>query len=431
MKRTSQAGIDAISVYLPRTCLRLDELAERNGVAREKYIEGLGCRSMAVPAPGEDAVTMAWEAASSLLRDYEVDSESIGMLVVGTESGVDHAKPVAAYLHGMLGLSPECRIFDVKHACYGATAALRVAVDWCSSQARDNVKALVVATDIARYPVGSPGEPTQGAGAVAMLVGCNARCAVLEPFEAAVHASSVMDFWRPDYSSCAIVDGKYSVECYMKALERTWRRYKKTSGLELDDYDYLLFHAPFPKMVRKAFYRIWGMEKATAGEGDPAVTARAFERYCGPATWACCRTGNLYTGSLYLELASLLASERQRACGRRVGIFSYGSGSCSEFFSARIGPDAAWWENRTGVSRALELQREIDYPTYLEYRKTAEHMNTNGSYRAELTATGTHRQAVFLGIRDHKRIYSIRKQPSVRRQECSSHHGPAHIRQAL
>ena len=161
---------------------------------------------MAIPHPNEDAVTMAVEAASSLLKRYDVDRSRIGLLIVGSETGVDAAKPIAAYVHGLLCLPSMCRTFDTKHACYSATAALKLAREWCAGSGRGR-KALVIATDIAQYETGSPGEPTQGAGAVAMLVGDAAAVFVFDAFPEAYYTKHVMDFWRPNYRSTALVDG--------------------------------------------------------------------------------------------------------------------------------------------------------------------------------------------------------------------------------
>jgi hydroxymethylglutaryl-CoA synthase len=116
----------------------------------------------------EDPVTLAAGAVSRLLQVADVRPSDIGMLIVGSESGVDASKPIAAYVHGLLGLPNACRTFDTQHACYGATAGLQLAAAWATRS--PDRKAVVVASDIARYDVGSAGEPTQGAGAVAMLV---------------------------------------------------------------------------------------------------------------------------------------------------------------------------------------------------------------------------------------------------------------------
>ena len=42
------------------------------------------------------------------------------------------------------------------------------------------------------------------------------------------------------------------------------------------------------------------------------------------------RVGNLYTGSLYLSLISLLENSDKLSAGQRIGLFSYGSGTVAE-----------------------------------------------------------------------------------------------------
>ena len=163
-------GIDQLGVYLPRYALPLDRLAEARGVPVEKIHVGLGAHAMAVVPPWEDAVTLGANAAARVFRQGEVRPDEIGLLVVATETAVDHAKPIGIFLHDLLGLPPSCRTFEVKHACYGGTAGIMLAADWIRSGAARGRKALVVATDIARYDVGSSAEFTQGAGAAAVVV---------------------------------------------------------------------------------------------------------------------------------------------------------------------------------------------------------------------------------------------------------------------
>ncbi|MFA6034106.1 MAG: hydroxymethylglutaryl-CoA synthase, partial [Myxococcota bacterium] len=122
-------GIEALAVYLPRHAIDLGALAAANGVEPSKYYKGLGGMKMAVVSPDEDPVTMAVSAAERLIAAYDVDPADIGLLIVGSESGVDCAKPIAAYVQGLLRLPAECRVFDTVHACYSATAALRLAAD--------------------------------------------------------------------------------------------------------------------------------------------------------------------------------------------------------------------------------------------------------------------------------------------------------------
>ncbi|MEM7496021.1 MAG: hydroxymethylglutaryl-CoA synthase, partial [Myxococcota bacterium] len=185
-------GIDQLSFFTASTFLDLKTLARARGVDWRKYYDGLGQEKMAVPPLDEDTVTLAASAAHPLVQ--RTDKNEIGLVLFATESGVDQSKSAGLFVHGLLDLPPDCRVVELKQACYSGTAALRFACMFAA--ARPNKKALVLASDIARYPLGSRGEPTQGCGAVAMLVTARPRILALEPGEG-LHAQDVMDFWRP------------------------------------------------------------------------------------------------------------------------------------------------------------------------------------------------------------------------------------------
>lgn len=403
MNQETRCGIEGISVAIPKHFIDLGTLAKATGIDPEKFYKGLGGRRMAVVTPLEDPVTLAAEAARTLLDRYRVDPAGVGMVIVGSESGVDAAKPIAAYVHGMLKLAPQCRTFDTQHACYGATAALQMARNWTLRHQGECRKAVVIATDIARYDVGSAGEPTQGAGAVAMLIGTEPEVLTIDSAPDAVYTEDVMDFWRPHYQSTAMVDGKYSLECYLRALEHTYRTYQRTSGLSWDDYRRLLFHVPFPKMAYKAFKLLHELE-ADRHNGDFPSFEDSYDRLSEPALWANREVGNIYSGSLYLSLAGLLESEGAELESARLGFFSYGSGCCAEFFSGRIGPDSGIWRGRTGISEALEDRVELDYEQYIELRTKTDAMSRNGSFRERVRTNGEH--FWFCGVDDHRRIYA-------------------------
>ncbi|MBZ5797171.1 hydroxymethylglutaryl-CoA synthase, partial [Burkholderia contaminans] len=95
------------------------------------------------------------------------------MVIVATESGIDQSKAAAVFVHGLLGIQPFARSFEIKEACYGATAALHYAKLHVENSPESKV--LVIASDIAKYGIETPGEPTQGAGSVAMLITQNPR----------------------------------------------------------------------------------------------------------------------------------------------------------------------------------------------------------------------------------------------------------------
>ncbi|MBN1771447.1 MAG: hydroxymethylglutaryl-CoA synthase [Deltaproteobacteria bacterium] len=391
-------GIEALAVHLPRNYLDLGVLARANGTDPEKYYFGLGCRRMAIPSADEDSVVLAARAAGTLLAGYGIEASSIGMVLVGTESGVDAAKPIATYVHRMAGLPSDCRAFDVQHACYGGMAALRTAANWVQSGLGRGRKALVIATDVARYDVGSPGEPTQGAAAVAMLVGDEPRVLELLPYPEAVHTAEVMDFWRPTYRSTALADGHYSMQCYLDALESCWHRFASATDLGLEAFDFLLYHSPFPKMAFKAHRRLCELAPGGTARGGADLD---WERRVLPTLWANIEVGNAYSASLFVSLAGLLEHAEVDAAGARLGLFSYGSGSCAEFVAARVGPDAAAWRDRTGLRAALERRRELTHEAYLRSRRAYEERARDGSFRAALGGDGP----AFCGTWNHQRVY--------------------------
>src|SRR2546430_1922778 len=204
------------------------------------------------PRTGRRGAPLAASAGARALRTSRIDPGDIGMLLVATETGVDHAKPVSIFVHELLGIGRQCRVYELKHACYAGTAALMSAADWVRAGGTRARRALVIAADIARYELGSPGEPTQGAGAVPMLVGSAPRALGLG-LQSGTYAGNVHDFWRPLHRREPIVDGKYSVECYLDALAGAFMAYRGlerpplVSGEALADrLVRLLYHTPFP-----------------------------------------------------------------------------------------------------------------------------------------------------------------------------------------
>lgn len=398
---TTRFGIEAMAVRLPSFALDLGDLARARDVDPAKYQEGLGCRRMSLCAPDEDPVTLAAGAVSRLLQTAQVAPSDIGMLIVGSESGVDASKPIAAYVHGLLGLPNACRTFDTQHACYGATAGLQLAAAWVSRS--PDRKAVVVASDIARYEVGSAGEPTQGAGAVAMLVSADPRLVAFQTHPDAVFTEDVWDFWRPHYRTTAVVDGKYSIQCYLKALEHTWNAYREATGLGIPDHDRMLFHIPFPKMAQKAFRHLHQLETERGARGL-ASQEDDYRSRVVPTLWAGQEVGNIYSGSLYLALGGLIEQEGDRLVGRRLSFFSYGSGSCAEFFGGEMGPAAAQFQGRIGLLEDLDRRVLVDVPTYERLRVEAESRNRNGSWEDPTPVPD--RTIRFLGIAEHRRVYA-------------------------
>lgn len=316
-------GIDRLSFFIPNLYLDMTELANHRGDDPAKYHIGIGQDQMALNRISEDIITLGANAASRIVT--EQDRELIDMVIVGTESGIDHSKASAVIIHHLLKVQPFARSFEIKEACYGGTAALHMAKEYVKNH--QDRKVLVIASDMARYGLASGGEVTQGVGAVAMMVTANPRILTIED-DSTFLTEDIYDFWRPDYSEFPIVDGPLSNSTYIESFQKVWNHHKELTGLKLEDYDALSFHIPYTKMGKKAL-------QSVLDQTDEENQTRLLERYEESIRYSR-RVGNLYTGSLYLGLISLLENSQALSSGDRIGLFSYGSGAVSEFFTGYL-----------------------------------------------------------------------------------------------
>ncbi len=402
-----RVGIDAMAVAVPRRYIDLADLARARGVDPAKYTKGLGAHEMAVAEPGEDTVALAAQAARRALA--AAGRHELGMLVVGTETGVDHSKPVASYIHGLLGLPTSMRVYDAQHACFGGTAGLMAAVEWIASGAAGGRSALVICADIARYGVATAGEPTQGAGAVAMVISQDPAMLELDVGISGTSSTHVHDFWRPLGHREAQVDGHYSVQCYLDALADAYRGWKRRAiarelvhpgELVSEKLARICYHVPFCKMARKAHVQVRLVDLADSrGPWDAAReedhAARAFREQVEPSLTTCARIGNIYTGSLYLALAGLLDAQAGELRGKRIGLFSYGSGCASEFFSGVVAPRAA---ERTAAAPLASVLAGRERISIEEYERLM-------ALSAPLATPPARDEARFTGVVEHRREY--------------------------
>lgn len=316
-------GIDKINFFVPSYYIDMTELAQARQVDPAKFHIGIGQDEMALSPKTQDIITLAANAAKPLLD--EKDLAAIDMVIVATESSFDESKAAAVVLHRLLKIQPFARSFEIKEACYGATAGLQIAKDHVLLH--PDKKVLVVAADIAKYGLNTGGEPTQGAGAVAMLVAQDPRILTLADDNIAL-TQDIYDFWRPNGHDVPLVDGPLSNQTYIQSFEKIWQENKKRNQRCLEDYAAIAFHIPYTKMGKKAL--LAGLAAETASEQK-----RLLARYEESITYSR-RIGNLYTGSLYLGLVSLLENSANLKAGDRIGLFSYGSGAVAEFFSATL-----------------------------------------------------------------------------------------------
>ncbi|MEV0171117.1 hydroxymethylglutaryl-CoA synthase [Streptomyces sp. NPDC050803] len=388
MVGSGSIGLHDLSFATTRFVLAHAELARHNGTEIGKYHIGIGQRAMSVPALDEDIVTMAAAAAAPVVGRHGTDG--IRTVVLATESSVDQAKAAGVYVHSLLGLPSSTRVVELKQACYSATAALQFAVGLVHRDPAQRV--LVIASDISKYDLDSPGEATQGAAAVAMLVSADPALLRIEN-PSGLFTADVMDFWRPNYRDCALVDGQESISAYLQAMEGAWKDYGEQGGRALGEFAAICYHQPFTRMAYKAHRHLLHC----CGENtDDAVIDRVLSR----TTAYNSVVGNSYTASVYLALAALL-DDAEDLTGQAVGFLSYGSGSVAEFFAGTVVPGYRAQLRTAAHREAVAGRRPVTYAGYRDLRAHrlpadgGEHLlprQTEGPYRLS-------------GICDHKRLY--------------------------
>lgn len=386
---TPPIGIHDLSVATGSYVIGLAELAARHGVDPGKYHVGLGQDEMSVLAPDEDVVTLAASAAAPVIARH--GTEHLRTVLFATESGIDQSKAAGVYVHRLLGLPPTARVVELKQACYAGTAALQMAAALVARDPREKV--LVIASDVARYDLDSNAEATQGAAAVAMLVTADPALLELEPVTG-VHTEDVMDFWRPNHRTTALVDGKASIDAYLRAVEGAWQDYAERGGAPFGDIAAFCYHQPFTRMATKAHRRL----ARVAGDGMDAAAADA---QIAATTAYNRRIGNSYTASLYVALATLLDAGELEA-GQRVGLVSYGSGAVSELFTGVLRPGYTGATRGEATRAALDARRPLSDERYLELHRAAAHVAEDWT-----TTHETPGRFRFAGVDGHKRVYEI------------------------
>ncbi|BCN93908.1 hydroxymethylglutaryl-CoA synthase [Thiomicrorhabdus immobilis] len=383
-----KVGIDLIHFATADYYLGLDTFAAEKHIDVEKFTIGIGQERMSIAPPDEDVVSLAAKAAAPLLE--QINANEISAVLFATETGVDQSKSAGVFLHGLLGLSNRCRVIEFKHACYAGAAALQMATTMVRANPKEKI--LVIAADIAKYDIDTSGEATQGCGAVAMLITESPRIIEIEP-GSGFYTDDVMDFWRPNHRTTALVDGKYSTKVYLNSLKHAWEHFTEQTGRTFNDIDYFCYHIPFTKMAEKA-------HKTLVKKVGAKLTQAQFDAQTLPSQLYNRIVGNSYSASLFVGFISLLDNSLQNLEGKRISFFSYGSGCVAEFFTGIMQPGYQKVLMTADHRKQIDQRQPLSYQAYLDfYHKTdctlenvVFPLNNKGPYR-------------LAGIEDHKRYY--------------------------
>jgi hydroxymethylglutaryl-CoA synthase len=385
---TPRVGISDIAVYIPRPTVDLRTIVNARaeddpdlGKRLEKGLRTTGQTHIRFPEAWEDTATIAAESARLLIaRNPELHVPGLRSLSVGTETTVDHSKPVASYVEGML---QDCRIpvpetlstYQVQHACAGGTISILGTSALLQVTGRPEESGMVICSDVARYERGTTAELTQGSGGTAMLLQSPARLVELDLATVGYSARSVDDFFRPLGSITARVKGYYSFVCYQQALQSAFADHCARRGEDpaavLRETDLFALHTPFRNMPEQAMTSLLRTHLDLSG---PQAHEFLAQRGLPQATAPVAAVGNIYSGALYLTLAFLLR-DRLRTfgdalVGKRVLLASYGSGNVMIVLSGRVAPDAPAVIRRWDLEEISRNARNATLQEYEEWMHT-------------------------------------------------------------
>ena len=296
---TTAPGISGLAVYLPPYRVDLSAWCDWTGADHRKIeqVVGTGFRLLGT---GQSVYTMAANAVLRLISQYAIDPTRVRYLALGTESSTDNSAG-AIIIKGMVDsalksqgkapLSRNCEVPEFKHACLGGVYAMKSALRFLATDGAEAL-AIVVCADKALYERGSTGEPTQGAGAVAMLLEAKPRIASAN-LNAAGTASDyrAVDFRKPlinrngtgaspDFVDIPVFNGKYSTNCYVdemqRALEDMYSRRRISGADYLRSLHAVFMHRPYQRMPETG----WSMAYLFALAQGNSADRQELAGYC-------------------------------------------------------------------------------------------------------------------------------------------------------
>lgn len=363
-------GIEAINIFGGTAYLDVEELADHRNLDSSRFANLL-MKQKTVALPYEDAVSFGVNAAKPLIDTLSADEKDrIELLITCTESGIDFGKSISTYIHHYLDLNRNCRMFELKQACYSGTAGLQMAASFILSQVSPGAKALVVATDISRFITASASngqnqdssfaEPSSGAGAVAFIVAENPTVFQMDIGANGYYGYEVMDTCRP-VSDSEVGDPDLSLMSYLDCCQQSFSEYqKRVSGTSYKEtFHYLSFHTPFGGMVKGAHR---DMMRRTEKANSKTIE-EDFSRRVLPGMSYCQRVGNIMGATVFLSLASTI-DHGEFDDPKRIGVFSYGSGCCSEFFSGVVTRHGKDTQTRFSMESKLNSRYRLSMQEY-------------------------------------------------------------------
>jgi hydroxymethylglutaryl-CoA synthase len=432
-------GIDDLAIYIPKLYIDYKDFAEARGIDPRKLEYGIGVKKMALVDTNQDPACMAANACLKLMQKNHLHPEDIGRMYVATESGLDESKAMNSFVIGMLeqvyGESSfeHAGGIECKFACVSGSYALYDNTNWIRADENNGKAAIVIVSDIAKYDIGSAGEYTQGAGAVAMLIKENPRLLAFDQKVTSTIISNEYDFYRPCGKDTPVVNGTYSNLLYLIQVRKAFDSYKEKAirtglirlkdGESITDHiDLFSVHLPYRRMGEKALAYLlrhewrylprWNKVIKEVGlqetvPKDPRGTIESiladtefmkaderfrrafmqtsfynevFEKKMVSSLEASTIIGNLYTASMYMGFRSLLEFEYKKGTDlerKRVGFGSYGSGSSAMVFTGVIQSEYKEIVDGMNLEEEIGPRKKISIDEYESLRGNERNFDTS------------------------------------------------------
>ena len=341
-----KVGIVSYGAYVPRYRITPEEIGRVWGVDGKSMSKGLMINCKSVPAPDEDTITIAVEAARNMMRRCSVNPKEIGAIYVGSESHPYAVKPSGTVVAEAIEAAPDLTVADYEFACKAGTAAIQTCMGLVGS---GMVKyGVAIGADTSQGAPGDALEYSASAGGAAFLIGADKIIATIDNTYS--YTTDTPDFWRREGQMYPRHGGRFTGEpAYFKHVINGAKGLLERTGTTAKDYTYAVFHQPngkFPTRVAKQL-----------GFGDTQVKTGLLAPIIG----------NTYSGAVPLGLAAILDEAKP---GDRILAVAYGSGAGSDAFDIKVTDDIDRYA-KTKAPSIKELNdnlKFLDYSTYAKFR---------------------------------------------------------------
>ena len=209
-------------------------------------------------------------------------------------------------------------------------------------------------------------------------------------------ANNASKFWNSSnkkievYKEEPVYEGQFSNESYQERIYEALEHFKNQKEINfLTDWNFLIFHLPYAYHGRKMILEKWiqwieengeidhlynevGPEESNKKEWLKSVSkSNMFNEFVKekliPGELASAEIGNIYTGSIFMSLISLLSSALEKGKdikNAKIGFLSYGSGSKAKIFEGTL--ESQWEEKIKGLDlfNNLNDRIKIDIKSY-------------------------------------------------------------------